>query len=102
MRSTIATVDAFALNSKVLYVECPYRNRHHYHAARGSPFEDIPEINCEQRHLPKRLRGRTLRYRLQHAWGDPDAHELIRFPKPKRAVWCNDLLAPLEDDAPDF
>jgi hypothetical protein len=76
-------VYAFPLDGKTLYVdECPWCGHSHYHLAKRSPYRDIRQANCQQRHLKKKLRDKPLFYRLQvmHTPADGSA-QVIAFPK---------------------
>ena len=61
----IEIVAAWPLDCKTLRVACPFCEHDHYHTVRAVPYPDIREANCRQRDLPKRLRGKVLRYRLR-------------------------------------
>ena len=73
---------AFWLDYNLLYLERPFCHHVHYHCADRSPYNDIREGNCLQKHLPKRLRGQPLYYRLLRGRSPCEPRgEDIRFPK---------------------
>jgi len=80
--SDVERVAAYWLDCKTLQVECPYCRRIHYHCAARSPYNDIREANCQRKHLPKKLRGQKLVYRLYRVRGPcEEAGRVIPFPK---------------------
>jgi hypothetical protein len=87
-------VAAWPQESKALLIDpCPFCGRNHWHAPRASPYEDIRQAPCLQKHLPKALRGRALFYRLHRATRERRG-EVIPFP----AVAAAKRLDPDEKD----
>ena len=72
---------AFWLDYNLLYLERSFCHHVHYHCADRSPYNDIREGNCLQKHLPKLLRGQPLYYRLLRGRSpcEPGGED-IRFP----------------------
>ena len=58
-------VAADRLDGQLLRIECPFCHRTHYHCAR-SPYSDIREANCLQKHLRKKVRNKVLHYLLHY------------------------------------
>ena len=61
----VPTVAAWPENYKTLRIDdCPFCGATHWHSVGNSMYGDVRAANCAQRDLPKRLRGKTLFYRL--------------------------------------
>ena len=58
----VENVAAFWLDYNLLYLDCPFCHHAHYNCPDRSPYNDIREGDCLQKHLPKRLRGKPLYY----------------------------------------
>jgi hypothetical protein len=69
------------LDCDLLEVVCPYCERTHWHSARRSPRGSITPANCQQKHLPRRLRGVPLAYHLIRGKSPCEPSEVIPFPR---------------------
>jgi len=78
----VENVAAFWLDYNLLYLECPFCHHVHYRCPDRSPYNDIREGNCLQKHLPKRLRGKPLYAAPAFTVrAGRRSHPVIRFPK---------------------
>ena len=87
-RPAVPIVEAHRQDGETLRIaDCPFCGRNHWHVVRCSVYGDVRQANCERKHLPKRLRGKALYYRLDHVVrGAPTNCEVIPFPHELRAL----------------